>query len=71
MATTRVAAEAIGIHERTGSLESGKWADIILVQGNPLDDIRILQQAEHISCVIKAGQFVKGIAPGIPVAAGR
>jgi imidazolonepropionase-like amidohydrolase len=71
MATTRVAAEAIGIQDLAGRLEPGKWADVILVQGDPLDDIRVLQQAEHITCVIKAGQIVKGTAPGIPVAAGR
>ena len=62
MATTRVAAEAIGIQDCTGTLAPGKWADLILVQGNPLDDIRVLQQAEHITSVIKAGQIVKGAA---------
>jgi imidazolonepropionase-like amidohydrolase len=62
MATTRVAAEAIGIEGCTGTLAAGKWADIILVQGNPIDDIRVLQHAEHIPCVIKAGQIVKGTA---------
>src|SRR5919109_559572 len=71
MATTRVAAEAIGIAEHTGTLEAGKWADVILVQGDPLADIRVLQQAERVTCVIKAGQIVKGTAPGIPAAAGR
>ncbi len=71
MATTRVAAEAIGIGDQVGTLKPGKWADVILVQGDPLSDIRVLQQAERISCVIKAGKIVKGAAPGIPVAAGR
>jgi imidazolonepropionase-like amidohydrolase len=71
MATTRVAAEAIGIDDRVGTLAPGKWADIILVQGDPLADIRLLQQAERIAWVIKAGQIVKGASPGIPVAAGR
>jgi imidazolonepropionase-like amidohydrolase len=69
MATTRVAAEAIGIQDRTGTLEPGKWADVILVHGDPLADIRVLQQAERITGVIKAGQIVKGTTPGIPVAA--
>jgi imidazolonepropionase-like amidohydrolase len=62
MATTRVAAEAIGIQDCAGTLAPGQWADLILVQGNPLDDIRVLQSAEHITCVLKAGQIVKGIA---------
>jgi imidazolonepropionase-like amidohydrolase len=70
MATTCVAAEAIGIAEHTGTLEAGKWADIILVQGDPLADIRVLQQAERVICVLKAGQIVKAMASGIP-AAGR
>src|SRR4029453_8323386 len=63
MAATRVAAEAIGIEDCTGTLALGKWADIILVQGNPLDDIRVLQHAAHITCVIKAGQIVQSTAP--------
>jgi hypothetical protein len=31
----------------------------------------VLQQAERVTCVIKAGQLVKGMAPGIPAPAGR
>jgi imidazolonepropionase-like amidohydrolase len=71
MATTRVAAEAIGMQACTGTLEPGKWADVIVVHGNPLDDIRVLQHAERIICVIKAGQPVKGAPPAMPVAAAR
>jgi len=71
IATTRVAADAIGISEHAGTLEAGKWADVVLVQGDPLADIRVLQEAEHITCVIKAGKVVKGTAPGIPLAARR
>jgi imidazolonepropionase-like amidohydrolase len=52
MATTRVAAKAIGIQDCTGTLAPGQWADLILVQGNPLDDVRLLQHAEHIAGVI-------------------
>ena len=51
--------------------EAGKWADVILVQGDPLADIRVLQQAERITSVIKSGRIVKGAAPGIPVVVGR
>ena len=54
--------QGIGIQDCAGTLTPGQWADLILVQGNPLDDIRVLQPAEHITCVLKAGQIVKGIA---------
>jgi imidazolonepropionase-like amidohydrolase len=71
MATTRVAAEAIGIDDQVGVLAPGRRADVILVQGDPLTDITVLQQAKHIAWVLKAGTVVKGAAPGIPAAAGR
>jgi len=41
------------------------------VQGDPLADIHVLQEAEHITCVIKAGRIVKATSAGIPVVAGR
>jgi imidazolonepropionase-like amidohydrolase len=69
MAATRIAADAIGIAEQTGTLEAGKWADVVLVQGDPLADIGVLQHAECITCVIKAGKVVKANAPGMPVVA--
>ena len=71
MATTRVAAEAIGIEDRAGTLEPGKWADIVLVQGDPLADIRVLQHVEYITGVIKGGKIVKGASAGIAMVAGR
>jgi imidazolonepropionase-like amidohydrolase len=43
LATIRVIAEVIGLQALAGTWEPGKWADIILVQGNPLDDMRVLQ----------------------------
>jgi imidazolonepropionase-like amidohydrolase len=70
MATTRVAAEAIGIDDRVGTLAPGKWADVSVVEGDPLANIGVLQQAERIAWVIKAGRIVKAAAPGLPVPAG-
>jgi imidazolonepropionase-like amidohydrolase len=60
MAATRVAAEAIGIEDRAGTIEPGKWADIIFVRGDPLADIRVLQDADRITTVMRAGKIVKG-----------
>jgi imidazolonepropionase-like amidohydrolase len=42
---------------KTGTLEAGKWADIIAVDKNPLDDVRVLQDVKF---VMKAGVVYKG-----------
>jgi len=39
-----------------GSLETGKFADIIAVSGNPLSDIK---QVEHVLFVMKGGRVIK------------
>jgi imidazolonepropionase-like amidohydrolase len=49
---TSVAAEFLGIQDRLGTLEPGKLADIIAVEGDPLADIRRLQD---VSFVMKEG----------------
>ncbi|MCK4819213.1 amidohydrolase family protein, partial [bacterium] len=41
-----------------GTVESGKLADILVIDGNPLEDIRILQNSNAIRMVIKNGDIV-------------
>jgi imidazolonepropionase-like amidohydrolase len=36
-------ARAIGVGDRLGSIETGKWADLVIVRGNPLADIRAVR----------------------------
>jgi imidazolonepropionase-like amidohydrolase len=50
------AADLMGWSAKTGTLETGKWADIIAVPTNPLDDVRVL---ENIPFVMKAGVVYK------------
>ncbi|MHB1133747.1 MAG: amidohydrolase family protein [Chloroflexota bacterium] len=53
LAGTKHAAEAIGLGSSTGTLEVGKWADVIGVVGNPLADIRALRD---VAFVMKSGK---------------
>jgi imidazolonepropionase-like amidohydrolase len=59
VAATSSAADAIGLGEKTGSVAAGKWADIVAVEGNPLDGIGLLSD---IAFVMKAGEVVKNRA---------
>jgi imidazolonepropionase-like amidohydrolase len=54
-ATTKVGAEAVGLGRVTGTLQKGKWADVIVVDGDPLKDIKVLQDRSLIRLVMKGG----------------
>jgi len=56
-AATRVNAQIIGKGRELGSVEPGKIADIIVVNGNPLFDITALS---HVEIVMKDGHIYKG-----------
>ena len=51
------AADLMGWSRKTGTLEAGKWADIIAVGRNPLEDVRVLQD---VTFVMKGGVVYKG-----------
>jgi len=56
-AATVNAADLLGWSDRVGTLESGKYADLIGVEGDPLADVRVL---ERVRFVMKRGEIVKG-----------
>lgn len=59
LSATRVAAEVVQRSHQLGTLEAGKLADVIVVKGNPLEDITALQKPEeNILLVIQGGKIV-------------
>ena len=59
---TRYGGEMTGIAD-LGTLEPGKLADMVIVDGDPSVDITILQKPERIIAVIKGGAVVAGALP--------
>jgi imidazolonepropionase-like amidohydrolase len=56
-AATVNAADLIGWSDRVGTLDPGKFADIVAVEGDPVADVSVL---ENVRFVMKGGQVVKG-----------
>ena len=56
-AATGWAAECLGWEDRLGTLESGKLADLVVVDGDPLADITVLRDPARIALVIKDGKI--------------
>jgi imidazolonepropionase-like amidohydrolase len=60
-AGTKVSAACLGWQNKIGTLEAGKLADIVVCKGNPLENIRLLEDPQNIVLVIKDGKIVKDI----------
>ena len=56
---TREAAACCGLGDDLGTLEQGKLADLVVVDGDPLRDITVLQERERIRLVLKGGRVYR------------
>lgn len=55
-AATTSAADLLGISDKTGSITKGKFADIVAVDGDPLEDIKMMK---NVTFVMKEGKIYK------------
>ena len=62
VAATGTAAEALGLAEHIGTVTEGKLADLVIVDGNPLTEPRLLSDPGRIWLVLQQGVPVSGQA---------
>ncbi len=71
IAATRTNAQLMRIEHEVGTLEQGKRADLILLDGDPLADPGIFADADRIRAVVQAGEIVKDLDVGRVAAGSR
>jgi imidazolonepropionase-like amidohydrolase len=59
---TSIAAEAIGLHDHIGTVQAGKLADLLVVDGDPLAQPELLLDPQRIWLVLQLGDPVAGTA---------
>jgi len=59
-AGTGLAAAVLGLERELGTIEEGKLADLVVVEGDPLSEVSLLTRAEAIGLVMQGGRVVEG-----------
>jgi imidazolonepropionase-like amidohydrolase len=62
IAATRFGGEIMGMGDRLGQIRPGYLADLLLVDGDPLENVAILQERDRLKAIMKDGVFWK--SPG-------
>ena len=53
VSATKVNAEIFGLADKIGTIAEGKWADMIVVDGNPLEDVQLFADPDKVMLVMK------------------
>jgi imidazolonepropionase-like amidohydrolase len=59
ISATRTNAELFGMEDEIGTVQEGKLADLLVVSGNPLEDIAVLENPDNLMLIMKGGRMVK------------
>jgi len=59
LSATKVNAELFRMADRIGTVEPGKYADLIVVAGNPLKNLRLFQALDNLKVIMKGGRIYK------------
>jgi imidazolonepropionase-like amidohydrolase len=59
LSATRVNAELFRMSDKIGSVEPGKYADLIVLEGDPLRNLRGLQNQDNLKLIMKGGCVYK------------
>ena len=59
VAATGHAAQCIGLEKEIGTLEAGKSADLVLVEGDPSRDVTVLERGKGVRLVMKGGKVYR------------
>jgi imidazolonepropionase-like amidohydrolase len=59
LSATKVNAELFRMSDRIGTVEPGKYADLLVVAGNPLRNLRAFQNQDNLKVIMKGGRFAK------------
>jgi imidazolonepropionase-like amidohydrolase len=62
LSATKVNAELFRMQDRIGSVEPNKYADLLVVQGNPLKNLRVFQAQDSLRVIMKGGRLHKRMA---------
>jgi imidazolonepropionase-like amidohydrolase len=59
LSATKVNAELFRMQDRIGTVEHGKYADLLVVEGDPLRNLRVFQAQDRLKVIMKGGRLFK------------